>query len=80
MILKGWNTYHHNLKIFQTTQSLKERIAAVMNEFNNKKAEALGGSGRTDVECLDLNKNDKFNIEAKSTQNSLPSVNCRQNK
>ena len=53
----------------------EERIAAVMNRFNNIRAEALGGSGRTDVECLDLNKNDKFNIEAKSTQNSLPSVN-----
>jgi len=53
----------------------EERIAAVMNRFNNIRAEALGGSGRTDVECLDLNKNDKFNIEAKSTQSSLPSVN-----
>ena len=53
----------------------EERIAAVMNRFNNIRAEALGGSGRTDVECLDLNRDSKFNIEAKSTQTSLPSIN-----
>ncbi len=53
----------------------EERIAAVMNRFNNIRAQALGGSGRTDVECLDLKKDDKFNIEAKSTQTSLPSIN-----
>jgi hypothetical protein len=45
------------------------------NCFVDVKATVLGGSGRTDLECLYFVKNIKFDVEAKSTQFKLSSIN-----
>lgn len=57
--------------------SFEDRIAEVMNLFENIDAQRLGGPGRTDVECLDSNYDDKFNIDGKTRRNTLGDLNPR---
>lgn len=46
------------------------------NMFINVDAKKLAGAGNTDIECLYLDKNKKFAVEAKSTKNKLSLINA----
>jgi len=70
-------------KLSSTSQNMtdftefEDLIAATMNLFENIKAQRLGGAGRTDVECFDLNVDNKFNIDGKTRRKSLGDLNPR---
>lgn len=49
------------------------------NLFYNVEAKKISGPGCTDVECLYLNLNKKFAVEAKSTKNKLTEIRGRLN-
>lgn len=51
-------------------------LADAFNEFDDVEANAIGGAGNTDVECIYLTINEKFDVEAKSTQTKLGSINA----
>lgn len=51
-------------------------LADAFNEFDDVDAHTIGGAGNTDVECLYLTINEKFAIEAKSTQTKLAGINA----
>lgn len=51
-------------------------LANAFNEFCDVDANTIGGAGNTDVECIYLTLNEKFAIEAKSTQTKLGEVNA----
>lgn len=51
-------------------------LADAFNEFDDVTATVIGGSGNTDVECLHLTINEKFAVEAKSTQTKLSGLNA----
>lgn len=51
-------------------------LADAFNEFGDVEAHTIGGSGNTDVECLYLTIDEKFAIEAKSTQTKLSGINA----
>ena len=51
-------------------------LADAFNEFNDVEAHTIGGAGNTDVECLYLTIDEKFAIEAKSTQTKLGGINA----
>ncbi|APH06621.1 restriction endonuclease [Bacillus weihaiensis] len=46
------------------------------NMFHNVQAEKIGGAGNTDIECLYIDGNMKFAVDAKSTKNKLSSLNA----
>ena len=46
-------------------------LSDAFNEFDDVDAHTIGGPGNTDVECLYLTINEKFAIEAKSTQTKI---------
>lgn len=46
------------------------------NLFHNVRAEKIGGPGNTDIECLYIDGNLKFAVDAKSTKNKLSSLNA----
>lgn len=46
------------------------------NMFINVDAKKLAGAGNTDIECLYIDKNKKFAVEAKSTKNKLSGINA----
>ena len=51
-------------------------LSDAFNEFDDVNASPIGGPGNTDVECLYLTINEKFAIEAKSTQTKLGGINA----
>lgn len=51
-------------------------LAEAFNEFDDVDAHTIGGAGNTDVECLYLTIDEKFAIEAKSTQTKLGGINA----
>ncbi len=51
-------------------------LADAFNEFDDVDAHTIGGAGNTDVECLYLTIDEKFAIEAKSTQTKLAGINA----
>lgn len=51
-------------------------LADAFNEFDDVDAHTIGGAGNTDVECLHLALDEKFAIEAKSTQTKLGGINA----
>lgn len=51
-------------------------LADAFNEFDDVDAHAIGGAGNTDIECIYLTINEKFAIEAKSTQTKLGEINA----
>ena len=51
-------------------------LADAFNEFEDVEANPIGGSGNTDVECMYLTIDEKFAIEAKSTQTKLSGINA----
>lgn len=51
-------------------------LSDAFNEFDDVDAHTIGGAGNTDVECLYLTINEKFAIEAKSTQTKLGGINA----
>lgn len=51
-------------------------LGDAFNEFIDVKANVIGGSGNTDVECIYLTIDEKFAVEAKSTQNKLNQINA----
>jgi len=51
-------------------------LAEAFNEFEDVDAHTIGGAGNTDVECLYLSIDEKFSIEAKSTQTKLAGINA----
>lgn len=53
----------------------EDSLAVAFNEFDDVDAHTIGGAGNTDVECLYLTINEKFAIEAKSTQTKLGGIN-----
>lgn len=46
------------------------------NMFVNVEAKKLAGAGNTDIECLYIDLNKKFAVEAKSTKNKLSMINA----
>jgi len=56
--------------------SFEDVLVDAFNEFEDVDAHKIGGAGNTDVECLYLTINEKFDIEAKSTQKKLGGVNA----
>lgn len=51
-------------------------LADAFNEFEDVEAHTIGGAGNTDIECMYLTLNEKFAIEAKSTQTKLGGINA----
>lgn len=51
-------------------------LSDAFNEFDDVDAHVIGGAGNTDVECLYLTIDEKFAIEAKSTQTKLGGINA----
>lgn len=51
-------------------------LSDAFNEFDDVDAHTIGGAGNTDVECIYLTINEKFAIEAKSTQTKLGGINA----
>ena len=51
-------------------------LTNAFNEFDDVHAETIGGAGNPDIECLYLTINEKFAIEAKSTQTKLGGINA----
>ena len=51
-------------------------LADAFNEFDDVEAHTIGGAGNTDIECIYLTIDEKFAIEAKSTQTKLGAINA----
>lgn len=58
------------------SQRFENALSDAFNEFIDVNAHVIGGAGNTDVECIYLTINEKFAIEAKSTQTKLKSINA----
>ena len=54
----------------------ENKLAEAFNEFDDVEAHVIGGAGNTDVECIYLTINEKFAVEAKSTQTKLSAINA----
>lgn len=67
-------TYSNNPEN-DTAYLFEEVLADGFNMFFNVKAERIGGSGHTDIECLYITKKKKFAVESKSTANKLIGIN-----
>lgn len=72
----------HNINKYSRNQEVgdcyrfEDVLADAFNEFDDVDAHTIGGAGNTDVECIYLTLNEKFAIEAKSTQTKLGGVNA----
>lgn len=51
-------------------------LSDAFNEFDDVEAHNIGKAGNTDVECIYLTINEKFAIEAKSTQTKIGGINA----
>lgn len=58
----------------QTAYLFEDVLVDGFNMFYNVDAQAKGGAGHTDIECLYLTKRKKFAVEAKSTANKLTGI------
>lgn len=74
-ITKNINRYSRNQEDGDCYR-FEDILAEAFNEFDDVNAATIGGSGNTDVECLYLTINEKFAIEAKSTQTKLGGINA----
>lgn len=54
----------------------EEVLTDGFNLFINVDAQGIGGAGKTDLECLYTENNDKFAVDAKSTKNKLSGLNA----
>lgn len=57
-------------------EKFEEILEEAFNMFVNIEAKKLSGPGNTDIECLYLDKKEKFAVEAKSTTNKLIQINA----
>ena len=74
-IAKDINKYSRN-QADGDCYKFEEILADAFNEFDDIDAHTIGGAGNTDLECLYLTIDEKFAIEAKSTQTKLGSINA----
>lgn len=51
-------------------------LMEAFNEFEDVVAKNIGGAGNTDIECIYLTLDEKFAVEAKSTNKKLASINA----
>lgn len=51
-------------------------LTDAFNEFDDVEATKIGGVGNADIECMYLTINEKFDVEAKSTQTKLGGLNA----
>lgn len=51
-------------------------LCDAFNEFDDVDAHTIGGAGNTDIECFYLTIDEKFAVEAKSTQTKLGGINA----
>jgi type II restriction enzyme len=75
------NEYSHN-EIRTDPEVFEEALTDAFNLFSDIRAEHVGGSGRTDIECIFLKRTNpdetrKFDADAKSTGFKLPSINSK---
>lgn len=61
-------------KVFGDCYRFEETLCDAFNEFQDVHAELIGHAGNTDVECIYLTIDEKFDLEAKSTENKLKEV------
>lgn len=66
---------HSKNQQFDSPVEFEQKLCELFNMFNDVKAERISGPGKTDVECVYLDKV-KFNVEAKSTSNKLMGINA----
>lgn len=59
-----------------TAYLFEEVLTQGFDLFYNVKANRRGGSGKTDIECLYIDKKKKFAVESKSTANKLIGINA----
>lgn len=74
-ITKGINEYSRNQNEGDCYR-FENVLADAFNEFDDVSANTIGRAGNTDVECIYLTINEKFAIEAKSTQTKLSGINA----
>lgn len=60
----------------QTADKFEDVLEDAFNMFENVDAQKLSGAGRTDIECLYLDINKKFAVDAKSTSTKLSGINA----
>jgi len=62
----------------QTAYLFEDVLVEGSNMFYNVNARGIGGAGHTDIECIYLkdNGNEKFAVDAKSTQHKLSNLNA----
>lgn len=68
-------TYSRNQEVGDCYK-FEDVLANAFNEFDDVEAHTIGGAGNTDVECLYLTIDEKFAVEAKSTQTKLGAINA----
>ena len=54
----------------------EDALTNAFNEFDDVEAIKIGGAGNSDIECMYLAINEKFDVEAKSTQTKLAGINA----
>lgn len=74
-LTKDINKYSRN-KEDGDCYRFEDVLANAFNEFDDVDAHTIGGAGNTDIECLYLTIDEKFAIEAKSTQTKLGGINA----
>lgn len=74
-ITKDIQKYSRNAD-FGDCYSFEDALENAFNEFVDVDAHKIGGAGNTDIECIYLTINEKFDIEAKSTQTKLGGINA----
>ena len=74
-LTKDINKYSRN-KDEGDCYRFEDVLANAFNEFDDVDAHVIGGAGNTDIECIYLTIDEKFAIEAKSTQTKLSGINA----
>ena len=74
-LTKDINKYSRN-KEDGDCYKFEDVLANAFNEFDDVDAHSIGGAGNTDIECMYLTIDEKFAIEAKSTQTKLGGINA----
>lgn len=71
-LIEEYAHYRNN----QTADKFEDILEDAFNMFYNVEAKKISGAGQTDLECLYLEDNKIFAVEAKSTANKLSSINA----
>lgn len=59
----------------ETAYLFEDALEEGFNQFYNVSAKKIGGAGNADLECVYLEMNKKFSVDAKSTKNKLSMIN-----